>query len=292
LEIGLFKEYHGIFQLAKIDLYPHISIVGRKSGRNMALKRRFSLLVRLLLVILVTAAPSRAEDADRFRPYFRFHFGNISSLWDVDDLWSFALGANFDRHWGCELGIDSYEQGFSYDGKFLGEVSGLLLVPQARLLKTFLNGRLVPYVLAGAGVSLLQFNDAKEPAFGRRIEIEGSAFTMSAGTGMEYFVADNVSLGIEGRYFWQQPVSGKVDGQSVKVDLSAPAFTWGMRAYIDENRFRPPADAGPESPGRFYLSIPDFCGFPVRRDLTSTYLMKELVVHRAMLVTTANFSFA
>jgi hypothetical protein len=129
------------------------------------------------------------------------------------------------------------------------------VVPQVHLRKPFLNDRFVPYVIAGAGVSFLRFHDPREATFGHQTDIEGNTFTVTGGAGIEYFVSDNVTLGIEGRYFWLQPVSGKVDGHSVDVNLSAPAFTWGLRACTDKNHPRPLADVGPKSPGRFYFGV-------------------------------------
>ncbi len=221
----------------------------------MALKSGFSHIAFLLAVILVMATHSRAEDADRFRPYLRFHFGNISSQWDVKDMWSFALGANLDRNWGGEIEVGTFFQDFNYNGTFFGEIAAINLVPQVRLRKPFLNDRLVPYLIAGAGVSFINFHDPRDTTFGHQIDIGGNTFTVTGGAGIEYFVSDNVTLGIEGKYFWLQPVSGTVDGQKVNVNLSAPAFTWGLRAYTDKNRPRPLADSGSKSPGRFYFGV-------------------------------------
>lgn len=208
-----------------------------------------------LLLLLATVATSRAEDANRFRPYFRFGSGDISSNWGVDDMWTFALGANFDRHWGAELGIDFYERDFKHGGQTLGEVGGWHLVPQLRLRTPFLKDRLVPYLLAGAGVSFLQYNDAKEPGFGHQVSIEGSTFTVTAGGGVDYFLTDNVALNAEGKYFWLQPLHGTVDGKRVDVDLSAPTLTVNLRVYTDENRPRPLADAEGKPPGRGYIGV-------------------------------------
>jgi opacity protein-like surface antigen len=219
----------------------------------MVLKCKFSLTAWLLLAILLMATPSRAEDADRFRPYLRFNFGNISSFWGVKDMWSFALGANLDRNWGCELEIDTYNKDFSSNGIFFGEVAGIPIVPQVRFRQPFLNGRFVPYILAGAGVSFLTFHDPRDTTFGHQIDIGGNTFTATGGAGIETFVSDNVTLGIEGKYLWLQPVSGTVDGRKVNVNMSAPALTWGLRAYTDTNHPRPLADEGTESPGRFYF---------------------------------------
>jgi opacity protein-like surface antigen len=219
------------------------------------MKHTIAHFVFLSATALLLAAPLRAEDADRFRPYLRFHSGDISSVWGVDDMWSFALGANLNRHWGGEFDLDFYEQDFNYKGRKLGEVGALHLVPHVRLRKPFLNNRLVPYLVAGAGVSFLQFNDAKTPTFGHQIGIDDATFTATAGGGLEYFISDNVTVGFEGRYFWLQPVSGTVDGERVDVDLSAPTFTLGLRVFLDENHPRPLVDAESKSPNRFYFGV-------------------------------------
>jgi opacity protein-like surface antigen len=208
-----------------------------------------------LLMLITTVTTSPAEDSDILRPYFRFHSGDIAPLWDVDDMWSFAVGANFSRHWGSELGIDFYERDFKYHGQFFGEIGAWHLVPEVRLRTSFLNGRLVPYLIGGVGASFLQLNDRKEDAWGRQVEVDGSTFTMTGGAGIEYFTTDNMTFGIEGKYFWLQPVSGNVDGQRVKVNLSAPTFTFGVRVYTEENRPRPLADSTPKPCGRFYFGV-------------------------------------
>ena len=212
-------------------------------------------VVLTLLLLLVTQAPAWGEDTSRFRPYFRFSNGDISSNWNVYDMWNFALGANLDRHWGGELGIDFYERNFNYQGKLLGEVGGWHLVPQARLRWPLLDDRLVPYLIGGAGVSFLQFNDATEAATGRQVHIDGSTFAMVGGGGIDYFVSDNVALSTEGKYFWLQPLRGRVDGRGIDVDLSSPTLTVGIRVYTDENHPRALADAGTKSVSRGYFGV-------------------------------------
>src|SRR5262245_49907914 len=67
--------------------------------------------VRHALVLVIISAGmigARAEDSDRFRPYFRFHSGDIEPLWGVDDHWSLGFGANFNRYLGAELAFDYY----------------------------------------------------------------------------------------------------------------------------------------------------------------------------------------
>ena len=216
--------------------------------------RRWLLLGLTFLCGTPWAGRARAEDADRFRPYLRFHSGDIEPLWDVDDHWSFSLGANFTRLLGAELTLDFYEQDERRApfGK-VGEVSAWNVVPYARLRYPLLKDRLVPYVLAGIGPSFLQFNDRKPKAFGAEVDIEGMTFAVGAGAGLEYFIADNVTFGIEGKYLWVNPIAGTVNGETRNVDLSAPMFTFGLRVYFDENTPRPLATQDPARPNQFYF---------------------------------------
>jgi opacity protein-like surface antigen len=212
-------------------------------------------LLGLLLLLVLSARSAQAEDADRFRPYLRFGSGDISANWGVYDMWTSSLGADFDKNWAGELGIDFYEQDLEENGRALGEVGALHVVPQLRLRQPFFNNRLVFYLLAGTGVSFLQFNDRMGPGFGRQIDIDGSTLTVTAGGGFDAFIADNVAINLEGKYFWLQPVSGTLDGRRTDVDLSAPTVSIGVRVFASENRPRPLAGAGENWSGRGYFGL-------------------------------------
>jgi opacity protein-like surface antigen len=218
---------------------------------------RHSTAHRLGLALLAAAAVSsvvQAEDADRFRPYLRFHSGDISPLWGVDDMWSMSVGANFNRHLGAELTLDYFERDeeFSTYGT-LGEVSAWNVVPYFRLRYPTVKDRLVPYIVAGIGPSFLQFNDRRPKLAGKEIDIEGMTFAVGAGVGLEYFIADNVTFGIEGKYIWVNPIDGTVEGQNLDVDMSSTVFTFGLRVYFDENHPQPLATESTPKPNQFYF---------------------------------------
>ena len=221
-----------------------------------AIACRVSVRAVALLLSVLPVIRSAGEDADRFRPYLRFHSGDLNPLWGVDDLWSFGFGANFDRRLGVELSLDFFERDSTLSpfGK-LGEVSAWNVVPQVRLRFPAAGDRLVPYFVGGVGPSFLQFNDRKEGAFGLDIDIEGMTVATSAGAGLEYFIADNVTFGIEGKYLWVNPIEGEVDGRALDVDVSSAVLTFGLRVYFDENRPRPMPTQEPVYPGRFFFGV-------------------------------------
>lgn len=208
----------------------------------------------LALCCLSTAASG--QESDHFRPYLRFHSGDIEPLWGVDDHWSFGLGADLDKTFGVELSLENFERDWNYGPVgTIGEVSAWHVLPELRVRKPLLGGRLVPYLLAGIGPTFLQLNDKKPQSAGHSVRAEGMSFTVAAGGGLEYFLAENIAFGIEGRYVFVNPIDGKVDGESVEVDLSAPTFTFGLRVYFDEAGARALNLADADQANRFYAGV-------------------------------------
>lgn len=205
-------------------------------------------------MVAVAGGISNAEDADRFRPYLRFHSGDIEPLWGTDDHWSFGLGANFNRYLGAELAFDYYLREWG-EPKSFGEVSSYHLVPEIRLRAPMLKDRLVPYIVAGIGPSWLQSKDVKSWAEDLKPQVEGWTFTVAAGAGIEYFLTDNVTFGIEGKYLWVNSIDGSAGGKAEKVDLSTPLFTFGLRIYFDENHPKPLVIEEKEKTSRLYFGV-------------------------------------
>lgn len=209
-----------------------------------------------LAVLWLAGNFAPAQDADRFRPYLRFHSGDVEPLWGVDDHWSFGLGADLNRLWGGELSLDFFERDFKVGSiGTVCEVAAWNWIPEIRLRHALLNRRLVPYLIAGLGPSFLQANDRKPRAFGRTVDIEGWTFAAAVGGGLEYFFADNLTFGVEARYLYVDPIDGKVDGETHRVSLSSTFFTFGLRAYFSENEPTPLVSW--DSPGqrRFYFGV-------------------------------------
>lgn len=210
----------------------------------------------LSLAVCCLAVAATAQDTDQFRPYLRFHSGDVEPLWGVDDHWSFGLGANFDATFGAELSLENFERDWDYGPiGTLAEVSSWHVLPEFRVRKPLFGGRLVPYLLAGIGPTFIQLNDKKPASEGHSVRAEGMSFTVAVGGGIEYFLADNVAFGLEGRYLFVNPIDGKVDGDSVDVDLSAPTFTFGLRVYFNETHPREINPVEPAHRNRFYTGV-------------------------------------
>jgi opacity protein-like surface antigen len=219
-------------------------------------------LVKILMILclvggLVGASgrASFAQDSDRPRGYVGLKFFDTNPATGVHDLFGFSLGANVNRYFGAELSFQEYEvfPDISPYGT-IAEYGVFTIVPQARLRYPVFNDRLVPYVYGGVGLGLTGFNDRKPRGFGLTIQ-DGTKTTVvgTLGLGVEYFVADNIALGMEAGYLFAPDATLKVQGQAEKVKISAPLVTFGMRLFYPELIPAPMAEARRDVPARLYI---------------------------------------
>jgi opacity protein-like surface antigen len=223
----------------------------RGQQRQPGVCRRLPHLAGLaLLVTLGAVTPARAQDTDQFRFYFGPRSGiafqtkgeavrgvEVSS---GQQLNGFNLGVNLGRHLGFEVAGDAFQTDLvrSGHGK-LGEYGMFSLIPQVRLRYPLLDDRLTPYVVGGVGVQLAEFNDRKPAGVGARIDAHGMAAAASLGAGIEYYVADNVAVGLETRYLVSRDQEIRVDDRGGRANLDALLTTIGLRLLFPE---------GPEAP--------------------------------------------
>jgi len=80
----------------------------------------------------------------------------------------------------------------------------------------------VPYFIGGIGPSWVQSKDVFDDGRAAEAEVEGYTYTVTAGGGFEYFLRDNVSFDVQGRYNWVQPVDGTAYGQTKSADFRRP----------------------------------------------------------------------
>lgn len=218
---------------------------------------RGGLIQGLSLWLFVCLAPVvRSEDADRYRPYIHFRNGDIGPVVGVHDLWGMSYGANFNRYWGAELAADFYELRPDLGTLgIIGEQSVATLVPQVRFRYPLLGDRLVPYVIAGAGPAFLQLNDHKASVWKLDVDADSVRLGVVAGGGLEYFIADNVTVGFEAKYMWLGDRDVTVSGQQYSPNFSSTLLTFGLRVYLSENEPHPLAEMQDPIPDRFYFGV-------------------------------------
>ena len=221
-------------------------------------------------VFTAAVAGAWAEDSDEFRWYFHFKARDTNRFTGVHDYYGFGLGANLNRHFGVELSGDRFEIFPEYrNGKQLGEYGVFALMPQFRARYPLFGDRLVPYVLAGAGVALTEFNDRKAPAFGYAVKDESLTPVGTLGAGVEYFLDDNISMGVEFKYLFAGDQTLTVAGVAHTINASTPLTSIGVRLYYPELRPAPMADLREPAPTRLYLGLRAGVALPTDTDLTS-----------------------
>jgi opacity protein-like surface antigen len=197
-------------------------------------------LASLIGFVLFGRSPaSLAEDTNTFRPYLQLRSAAFNEYWGVQDGWGIGLGANVTKYLGFQLDFDAFERKVDWPGlDTIFENSVMTLTPEIRVRYPLGSGRWVPYAFAGPGVTFFQFNDRKNPAFHREVHGDSTQFSAVFGAGIEYYVADNISFNIEGKYDWigSDPVT--VDGQRRNIDYSSALLMFGVRAYFGENHHR------------------------------------------------------
>jgi opacity protein-like surface antigen len=208
-----------------------------------------------LALVALPALECVAEDSDRLRYYLHLRGQDTNPL-DVHDHWGLSLGANLGRYWGVELSGDTYERFIRVGGRTVGEYGVGAIVPQLRLRYPLFDDRLVPYVVAGVGVGLAQFNDRKPPAYGIPIKDQESVFPVATlGGGLEYYFADNLALGFEVKYVAASDQTLNINQTRREQSVDGILTTLGLRLLFPELRPPPPPEPGDAVPLRLYVGL-------------------------------------
>ena len=217
---------------------------------------RWPVLLATLAALLAVASAGWAQDSDRPRPYLHLRGQDTNPITNVHDAWGFSLGANLGRWWGAEMSVDTFERHIDQDGNKIGEYGVVALVPQLRVRWPILQDRLVPYLVAGAGVAFSEFNDRK-PRTPRR-DVDGASAVMPVGTvgvGIEYYFADNLAVGVEAKRLIAGDRTINIDGRSHSQQVASTFLTLGLRLLTPERPLAPPSPLEEPPPARFYLGI-------------------------------------
>jgi opacity protein-like surface antigen len=197
------------------------------------------------LALLVLGASGASAEAD-LRPYLGLRLG-LQLFTDPDvapgvraarplDAYGVALGVDLGSWLSVEVAADHFEPVLRGPDGGLGELGILTVIPQVRLRYPVLDGRLAPYLLSGAGVGLIEFNDRKPKGFGRSIVARGTGVAWSVGAGIEYAVTPYVALGTEVRYLALSDHDIELDGERHRAGLDSIVAVGTLRAYLGGRR--------------------------------------------------------
>ena len=231
-----------------------------------------TILMGLMALFALSRGEGWAEDSEQTRWYFGIRYGESAPFSRAHDSVGFMFGANLNRHWGFELAVDSYDL-FVEPPQFgdIGELGVMTIIPQVRVRYPLMHDRLVPYAIAGVGIAFTQFNDPKQA--GWNLVVDGSINTVpigSFGGGIEYFVADNIALGVEGKYLMSGITTLAVQGAPFQMNLNAALATVQLRLFYPELH-PPPAflESGAPGPNRFYALLRAGGAIPTQKQLFS-----------------------
>jgi opacity protein-like surface antigen len=207
-----------------------------------------TLLLLALLALLAVAPSSHAEDTDDLRGYLGVRLG-ITAAYDTDiggglgatpneQVLGVSLGLNLGRYLGVEVAGDGWERNMRLGGRTIGEFAMYTAMPLLRARYPLLDGRLTPYALAGLGIGYTEFNDRKPPGFG--LDVAGIAWGVAGGlgVGLEYFVANNIAIGIETKYIISRDQEVRLNGRRQSLDLDTLLATGGIRLLFPEVKGR------------------------------------------------------
>jgi opacity protein-like surface antigen len=150
-----------------------------------------------------------------------------------NQLFGALIGMDFGRHWGVELAAEGYEVRLADStlGSLI-EAAVVTIMPHVRWRYPLLGGRLVPFLSAGVGVGRIELNDAKPPSRLRSADGTSYGMAVAGGGGVEYFVASNISAGLDARYQTLRGHTFELDGRDRDAHANAVIVAFTVRAYV------------------------------------------------------------
>jgi opacity protein-like surface antigen len=212
-----------------------------------------ALLTAVHLRLLVPDEPAAAIESKldrRWRVYLAFRLGgaalleddlahgiegraeNAAFLGDMNLLFGVALGVDLGRHVSIEIAGEGYEPQFALRGVgVVREYAIYNVLPQLRLRYPVLGGRLSPYLLAGAGISYAESNDAKPRGVDLGVKANDYTPVGALGVGLDYFVAGNIAVGLESKYVYSRDHEITIYGTR-RVNLDSILTSIGVRVFF------------------------------------------------------------
>jgi opacity protein-like surface antigen len=198
-----------------------------------------------------TAPPLQLQDGPLRRLYLALHLGGaivtdprVSSelearpeppaIGPLNQYFGGAVGLDFGRYLGVEVTFEGYETTLELKGVgSIAEYAVYAVVPQARLRYPLLEGRLVPYLLAGVGLASAEVNDRKPKGAGVQIQASDFGLAVTVGGGLEYLLTRNIAVGLETKYLYTHGLTLKLAGGATHEANLGPVFvSLGLRVYL------------------------------------------------------------
>lgn len=210
--------------------------------------RTIPTIILVLVSLLAVVLPSHAHDTDDARGYLGVRLGiTAASGTDIggglgaspnEQVLGVSLGVNLGRYLGVEFAGDGWERNMRLAGRTIGEFAMYTAMPMLRARYSLLEGRLVPYALVGVGAAYTEFNDRKRPGF--EVDVGGTSWGVvgALGGGVEYFVANNITMGVEAKYVISRDQDVRLNGRRQSLDLDTLLAAAGIRLYFPEVRGR------------------------------------------------------
>jgi len=106
-------------------------------------------------------------------------------------------------------------------------------IVQLRARYPMLGDKLVPYALLGAGVGYGEFNDRRIPAGVNGVTGDFEATPVAAvGAGVEYFIANDIALGVEAKHVFLFDTEVTVNQQSAQLTLDPVFVNLSLRIFF------------------------------------------------------------
>jgi opacity protein-like surface antigen len=191
-----------------------------------------------------SASESPAKDSDAMRGYLGLRAGkafytdtHAAPGVDIKDtsgiLGGGALGLNLNKYLGTEVSLDFARSQLTMPN--IGKVTGYpvwTIAALGRLRYPLFEDRLTPYLLTGAGIG---FGEAGDPDRRDATALFSGKTDYSLvgvfGGGLEYFVEENVALGIEAKYTTFFDTDVMVRGQPATLSPEYVSLTGGIRVF-------------------------------------------------------------
>ncbi|MFO0996602.1 MAG: outer membrane beta-barrel protein [Alphaproteobacteria bacterium] len=147
-----------------------------------------------------------------------------------------TVGADWGRYWGGELSLDTFESDIKSPtfGK-LSDYNIWTAMANARFRYPIPSYRLQPYAVVGIGTTIAEANDRN--VLNSNLQFNGpldTSFVAGVGVGLEYFLAENIALGVEVKHRFLTHSHVQFQGTSERLNLDSTAFSVGLRMYLDD----------------------------------------------------------